>query len=135
MNRLTALMICTLLLAPLAQADTRQPVSLEARQQAFVLDHMKSMLETIGAIQADLAQGKPQQVAQRVQQLKQHESDTKPQRLGRALPAGFRSMSKAMNQHWQVLLQPSQDDKKIQQQLHLLLNQCNACHRSYRLER
>ena len=107
MNRLTALLISTLLLAPLAQADTRQPVSLEARQQAFVLDYMKSMLETIGAIQADLAQGKPQQVAQRVQQLKQHEGDTKPPGLGRALPAGFRSMSKAMNQHWQALLQPS----------------------------
>lgn len=115
--------------------DNRIMMELQPHQRAFVLNHMKSMLETIGAIQLDLAEGKPELVAERVQALKQKEHKTKPKGLGKSFSPGFRAMSKQMNLHWQVLMQPIQDEKKILQQLHHVLVQCNACHQSFQLKR
>ena len=140
MKLLTVTTAALLLFTHTGQADTapidsRQVVELNKEQQAFVLGHMKSMLETISTIQSDLAQGQAEHVAQRVQALKTNEHQNKPRGLGKSFPKGFRAMSRQMNQHWKVLLEPTTDDKKIQQELHLILNQCNACHRSYQLKR
>ena len=132
----TAVATTALLVIPAtSQADDRLMVELNGKQQEFVLNHMRSMLETIGAIQQHLADGNPEQVAEQVKELKAHERAVKPKGIGKSFPPGFRAMSKTMNQHWKVLLQPTTDDKKIQQELHLILNQCNACHRSYQLKR
>ena len=132
----TAVATIALLVIPAtSQADDRLMVELNPKQQEFVLSHMKSMLETIGAIQLDLAEGNPERVAQRVQALKAGEHKVKPKGIGKSFPKGFRAMSREMNKHWKLLLQPTSDDKKIQQELHLILNQCNACHRSYQLKR
>lgn len=135
MIRLYFCLLTALLFTAYTQADDRLMVELNGKQQEFVLSHMKSMLETIGAIQQHLADGNPEQVAEQVKELKAHERAVKPKGIGKSFPPGFRAMSKAMNQHWKVLLQPTTNDKKIQQELHLILNQCNACHRSYQLKR
>ena len=136
MKKLTILLISTLLVMPgVSQADDRVMVELRPEQQNFVLSHMKSMLETIGAIQLDMAEGNSEKIAQRVRAFKAEEHKIKPRGIGKWFPKGFRAMSKEMNKHWKVLLQPTTDDKKVQQELHLILNQCNACHRSYQLKR
>lgn len=135
MIRLYFCLLTALLFTAYPQADDRLMVELNGKQQEFVLNHMKSMLETIGAIQQHLADDNPEQVAERVKELKAHERAVKPKGIGKSFPPGFRAMSKAMNQHWKVLLQPTANEKKIQRELHLILNQCNACHRSYELKR
>lgn len=136
MKLMTPLLVTAILHLPLpAQADERQPVTLNTTQQTFVLGHMKSMLETIAAIQLDLSQGQPELVAERVMQLKAGERQSKPKGIGKSFPEGFKAMSREMNKHWKALLQPTQDVNNIQQELHLILNQCNACHRSYQLVR
>jgi len=108
---------------------------LAPNQQAFVLEHMKSMLETIGQMQFKLAEGKPQEIAPLVQALQKKQKATRPKGIGKSFPDGFRVLSKKMNQHWNNLKQPIHDPKVIHQELNQILNQCNACHRSYQLER
>ncbi len=116
-----------------ATDDMRTSVALNDTQKSYVLDHMKTMLETIALIQSNLADGKPEQVAHHVQTLQTAARKNHPKGLKSALPEGFRALSKTMNSHWKVLATTTKDASTVNGELAVILNQCNACHRSYSL--
>ena len=115
-------------------ADQRQEVSLNPTQKAFVLGHMKNMLETIARINRHLASQQPERVAQLVKEMQQESQKQKPKGIGKSFPDGFRSISKQMNMHWKELMTPTSDVGKVNGKMADILNQCNACHRSYKLK-
>lgn len=116
-----------------APIDQRTQVDLNPVQKAFVLGHMKNMLETIAQINQHLAKQQPERVAQLVKDMQQKSHQQRPKGLGKSFPDGFRAMSKQMNQHWKVLMSPTSDISKVNGKMADILNQCNACHRSYQL--
>lgn len=113
--------------------DYRTPIVLDAPKKTYVLEQMRVMLETIANIQQDLANTQPEHVAPRVQAMQKNAADTLPAGLSNALPGGFRAMSKTMNSHWKTLATPTSNSATINGELANILNQCNACHRSYRI--
>ena len=113
--------------------EQRLPVSLQPEQHEWVLEYMRSMLETVADIQGDLAAAQPAQVALRAQQINQFVADTKPRGIGRSFPPAFRAMSAQMNSYWTALAGGSEDSRIIMENTRALLNTCNACHRTFYL--
>ena len=114
-------------------SDQRTQVVLNSAQEAFVLEHMKTMLETLAQINQHLANQTPDKVASLVKEMQQQSDQKKPKGLGKSFPKGFRTLSQQMNKHWKQLMTPSQDAATINGTVSEILNQCNACHRSYKL--
>lgn len=131
----TALLL-TLFTLPVTASpdDHRIPVSLNDTQKTYVQGHMKTMLEAISQINQHLANQQPEKVAQLVKDMQQQSHQKKPKGLGKALPDDFRALSRQMNGHWKVLMTPTSDIGKVNGKVADILNQCNACHRSYRLK-
>jgi len=113
--------------------EQRLPVSLQPEQHEWVLEYMRSMLETVADIQGDLAAAQPGQAALRAQQINQFVTDTKPRGIGRSFPPAFRAMSAQMNSYWATLATPAGDSRVIMENTRALLNTCNACHRTFYL--
>ncbi len=129
---LIALFAVLQLTATNAFADDRERLPLNPEEQQWVKETMRRMLETVGAIQGDLAQENTQVIASRIQQMNQYQNDTKPQRIGRSFPEGFRAMAKGMHQQWNALAESTSVSEALKNS-QKLMNYCNACHRSYRL--
>lgn len=129
---LIALLAVLQLTATHAFADERELLPLNQEQQQWVKETMRRMLETLGAIQGDLAQENTQAIASRIQQMNQYQNDTKPQRIGRSFPQGFRAMANGMHQQWDALAESASVSEALKNSQQLM-NYCNACHRSYRL--
>lgn len=115
-----------------ALADNREVFALKADEQQWVREYMRQMLETVTLIQGDLAAEKPGAIAARVSALNTFQAETKPKGIGRSFPQGFRTMAQSMDQQWQTLA-ASDSSAEALKNSHMLLNYCNACHRSYRL--
>ena len=115
-----------------ANAEQRQPVELNTQQRDWVIEYMRLMLEATADIQGLLADGKAELLAQRINQLNQDSALTKPRAIGQSFPDGFRFMAHQMQTDWQ-LLADSQSSEQALQNSRTLLNQCNACHRSFYL--
>lgn len=130
---LTATLLLALLSTP-AMAEQRKQVTLNDTQKTYVLGHMKTMLEAIAQINQHLADQQPERVAMLVKDMQQTSHQNKPKGLGKSFPDGFRAMSRQMNQHWKALMTPTSDISKVNRELSSILNQCNACHRSYKLK-
>lgn len=130
---LTVTLLLALLSTP-AMAEQREQVTLNDTQKTYVLGHMKTMLEAIAQINQHLADQQPERVAMLVKDMQQTSHQNKPKGLGKSFPDGFRAMSRQMNQHWKALMTPTSDISKVNRELSSILNQCNACHRSYKLK-
>lgn len=113
-------------------AEQRQPVELNTQQRDWVIEYMRLMLEATADIQGLLAQGKTELLAERVTRLNQEAALTKPRAIGQSFPEGFRFMAHQMQTDWQVLADSPTSDQALENS-RTLLNQCNACHRSFYL--
>lgn len=114
------------------RAEERQPVELNEQQRNWVIEYMRLMLETTADIQGLLASGKTELLADRITRLNQEAAQTKPRAIGQSFPEGFRFMANQMQTDWQILANsPTREQALLNSQI--LLNQCNACHRSFYL--
>lgn len=114
--------------------DQRIIVLLEDKQRAFVLGHMRHMLETLTSVQQHMLNNEPEKVHEAVQKMQQNNHENRPKRLGKSFPAPFRAMSKQMNKHWHNLSVKSTDTAFIQKEVVNVMTTCNACHNAYQID-
>jgi len=114
--------------------DNRMLISLKAEHKNFVLERMRRMLETLTAIQTELANERPDEVDELVQALMDYTAENHPDDLRGSMPDAFRLMSRGMNQQWRKLAVETNDQKAIQETVITIMNSCNSCHRAYRIE-
>lgn len=114
--------------------EERLAVQLDAPQKAFVLGHMREMLEALTDTQRLLLEGKKEEVAVRISQLMNKENSQRPRGLGKQLPPAFRAMSQSMHPYWTALQEPDLSAKEIQQNVVDVMQVCNACHRTFAIQ-
>lgn len=132
MKQTIALTVMLVLLgAPVQAEDTRMPVELNAQQKAFVLGHMRDMLETLTETQQYLLEGNREAIRQRITQLQSHEQTARPKGMGQQIPPAFRAMAQSMRPHWQAIQDESLPVEAVQQHVVDLMRVCNACHRTF----
>ncbi len=127
-------LVTTLALSSLAfaaEAPQRMQVNLNSEQKAFVLGHMRTMLETLTVTQQLLLDGKPEDVAAQIEKMQLAHQQQRPVGMGMVIPPAFRAMSQSMQPHWQALAEPSDNSEQIQRHVVNLMQICNACHRSF----
>jgi cytochrome c556 len=112
----------------LVGVEQRMEVNLSPENKQFVLGYMRAMLETLTESQQHLSVQQPLKVAVAAQKLM---DQAQPVGLGKQLPVAFKAMSKQMNIYWNHLAQPSTDVTFIQENMVAVMQQCNACHRSF----
>jgi hypothetical protein len=117
-----------------ASLDLRVVVMLEEKQRAFVLGHMRDMLETLTVVQQNMLNNEPEKVHKAVQALLNSNHENRPKRLGKSFPAAFKAMSKQMDKHWQTLSVESTDTLLIQKEVVNVMTTCNACHNTYQID-
>ena len=133
MKYLISILMCSALFSPYSYSeDNREVLDLSPEPRRWVIEFMRQMLETLTAVQGKLADGDLPAVQAQVSALETFQKTTKPPRIGRSFPDGFKTMAHSMNDQWQVLgkSESVSDALRNSQQL---MNYCNACHRSYRL--
>lgn len=132
MKRIIALTVMLVLpAAPVQAEETRMSVELNGEQKAFVLGHMRDMLETLTDTQQLLLEGDRDAIRERISQLQLHEQAARPKGMGQQLPPAFRAMAQSMRPHWQAIQDESLPVEAVQQHVVDLMRVCNACHRTF----
>ena len=132
MKRIIALTVMLVLpAAPVQAEDSRMPVELNGEQKAFVLGHMRDMLETLTDTQQLLLEGDRDAIRERITQLQSHEQAARPRGMGQQIPPAFRAMAQSMRPHWQAIQDDSLPVEAVQQHVVDLMRVCNACHRTF----
>ena len=111
--------------------DNRMQVELNAEQKAFVLGHMRDMLETLTDTQQLLLEGNRTAIEARITQLQSHEQAQRPAGMGKQIPPAFRAMAQSMRPHWQAIKDPASSENEVRQHMVNLMRVCNACHRTF----
>ena len=106
-------------------------IELSSQDKAFVLGHMRGMLEALTDTQQLLLDGDREALKARITQLQSREQDERPQGMGKRLPTAFRVMAQSMRPHWQAIQNPDLSEEEVRQHAVDLMRVCNACHQTF----
>ena len=128
---LTFALLTVLLSNPVYAAEERMVIELSSQDKAFVLGHMRGMLEALTDTQQLLLDGDREALKARITQLQSREQDERPQGMGKRLPTAFRVMAQSMRPHWQAIQNPDLSEEEVRQHVVDLMRVCNACHQTF----
>jgi len=118
--------------------DPRQAIELNEEHKAQLLSNMRGALAATQSIVNALATDDMQAVADYARPLgfkaRQHKT---PDELHKALPKSFKMMGRAMHQDFDKIADDAetlQDPKHSLQQLAAVMNSCQGCHATFRIE-
>lgn len=126
--------LSTPLSLPIASADDREPVALEASERDKLLQTMNKLMGGIQAIVEAEARGDRTKIAATASPLGVKALENMPPAIKAKLPDGFKAMSRAMHQSFDQIAaaaQSSDGGGQILNRLSDTLNQCVACHAKY----
>ncbi len=134
------LLLCLLPLASIHadETDTRQPIVLTDSERNLILAEMRTFLQTVQAITGALAQNDLATVADSARKAGRAAQQAMPAGLAQKLPLPFRQLGSDTHRRFDQLALNARDLEDTQlalEELARLLQNCTACHDSYRLER
>ncbi len=134
-------LLCTALCLaaiPVHAEDARTPLTLTAAEAAVVREEMRGFLEGVQKIAAGLADNDMKAVASAARALGMSGANHVPMNLRKKFPMEFKQMGHATHMGFDNLAIDAEglgDSGHSLQQLSEVLQNCNACHASFRLAR
>ena len=117
--------------------DQRQVISLSEGQKAHVLTEMRRLLGGVQGVIHSLADDDLQSVALHARPLGMAMKKTPESELRDVLPKTFMMMGKAVHQDFDKIANDAEtlkNPKHTLQQVSQMINRCQGCHESFRLE-
>ncbi|PWH86648.1 hypothetical protein [Brumimicrobium oceani] len=117
--------------------DNRTAIAVSPDNRDFVLAEMRLFLESVQQINQGIIEEDAGKVAEAGVQSGGSAVDHAPPGLVKSLPMAFKTLGFSTHQIFDDIAESAQSDfkpKKSREQLDLLLKNCVACHRNYKLE-
>lgn len=118
--------------------DGRSEIKMTTENREFVMAEMRLFLESIKMINEGLAENNPTKIVSINQQSGVCKVDVVPQGLIKSLPVGFKTMGMQTHDYFDKIAKIAKENysqKEIQKELNSLMNNCVACHRTYKITR
>jgi cytochrome c556 len=119
-----------------AKDDARTPINLTAEERNQVLEEMRTLLSTVQSIVMSLSKDDMESLSTAAKKVGMAASGDLPPALTKKLPQGFKILAMKVHMGFDALALDAVDmDDKQQtlEQLGALMNNCVACHATYRL--
>lgn len=133
---LTVTVLAMMYLPASRAADPRQPIVLDETEQAFVLNEMRQYVVSLQQILSALANDDPIAVGQAARSMGMQAMRDAPSTLMGKLPMEFRRLGMPTHKAFDEIAdaaESGEDNRAILGRLGAVLNNCVACHASYRL--
>ena len=133
---LTVVLVTTLCMPASRAADPRQAIVLDESEQAFVLNEMRQYVVSLQRILTALANDDPIALGQAARTMGMQAMRDAPSTLMGKLPMEFRRLGMPTHKAFDEIAdaaESGEDTRAILGRLGTVLNNCVACHASYRL--
>ncbi|MCW3161627.1 hypothetical protein [Chryseobacterium oryctis] len=117
-------------------SDGRTEIKMSKENRDFVMAEMRGFLESVQKINEGIAKNDPNPIASVGQQSGTCKVDVVPQGLVKSLPLGFKQMGFDTHELFDVMSKMAKekyDRQQTQEKLNQLLNNCVACHKTYKI--
>ena len=116
--------------------DSRSEIKMTKENREYVMAEMRGFLESVQKINDGIAKNDPNMVAGVGEQSGACKINTIPQGLVRSLPYEFKQMGFHTHELFDVMSKMAKqkyDRQEIQVKMNELLNNCVACHQTYKI--
>ena len=116
--------------------DGRSEIKMSSQNREFAMAEMRLFLESIKTINEGLVENNPTKIVSIDQQSGVCKVDVVPQGLIKSLPVGFKTMGMQTHDYFDKIAKIAKENysqKEIQKELNSLMNNCVACHRTYKI--
>ncbi len=120
----------------LIRKDGRSEIKMSAENREFVMSEMRGFLESVQKINDGIAKNDPELIAAVGGQSGTCKVNTVPKGLVRSLPFEFKQMGFETHQLFDEMSQMARekyDRRQTQMKMNELLNNCVACHKTYKI--
>ena len=117
--------------------ETRTTLTMSQSNQEFVMDEMRTFLESVQQINEGILKEDAGLIIKAAEKSGGSVIAHAPQGMLKSLPIGFKQLGFATHDTFDAIAEEAQNNfnpKQTQQQLNTLLNNCTACHKSYKIE-
>ncbi len=117
-------------------ADGRTEIKMSRENREFVMTEMRGFLESVQKVNEGIAKNDPEIIAGVGQQSGTCKVDAVPQGLVKSLPFGFKQMgfeTHGLFDEMAKIAKEKYDRQQTQEKLNQLLNNCVACHKTYKI--
>lgn len=116
--------------------DGRSEIKMTGENREFVMTEMRGFLESVQKINEGIAKNNPEIITKVGQQSGTCKVDVVPQGLVRSLPYEFKQMGFQTHELFDAIskiAKKNYDRQQTQEKLNQLLNNCVACHKTYKI--
>lgn len=116
--------------------DGRSEIKMSKENREFVMSEMRGFLESVQKINAGITKNNPEIITKVSQQSGTCKVDAVPQGLVKSLPYEFKQMGFQTHELFDVISKMAKknyDRQQTQEKLNQLLNNCVACHKTYKI--
>lgn len=116
--------------------EGRYEIKMTKENREFVMAEMRGFLESVQKINEGIAKNDPEIIAKVGQQSGTCKMDAVPQGLVKSLPFEFKQMGFQTHELFDVMAKMAKkkyDRQLTQEKLNQLLNNCVACHKTYKI--
>ena len=116
--------------------DGRSEIKMTPENREYVMAEMRGFLESIQKINEGIAKNDPTIIEKVGQESGSYKVDGVPKGLVKSLPLGFKKMGFETHELFDVMAKMAKenyDRQQTQEKLNQLLNNCVACHKTYKI--
>lgn len=117
--------------------DPRLSVKMSEENREFVMAEMRSFVESLQQINAGILYNDPKPIIEAGKRSGNGVKECAPEGLVETLPLAFKQLGFSTHDIFDQIAASAEKDfspKKTQEQLNQLLNNCVACHKSFRID-
>ena len=116
--------------------DGRSEIKMTPENREYVMAEMRGFLESVQKINEGIAKNDPKIIEKVGQESGSYKVDGVPKGLVKSLPLGFKKMGFETHELFDVMAKMAKenyDRQQTQEKLNQLLNNCVACHKTYKI--
>lgn len=116
--------------------DGRREIKMASENREYVMAEMRGFLESVQKINEGIAKNDPKIIEKVGQESGSCKVDGVPKGLVKSLPLGFKEMGFETHELFDVMSKMAKenyDRQQTQEKLNQLLNNCVACHKTYKI--
>lgn len=116
--------------------DGRSEIKMTPENREYVMAEMRGFLESVQKINEGIAKNDPKIIEKVGHESGSCKVDGVPKGLVKSLPLGFKKMGFETHELFDVMAKMAQenyDRQQTQEKLNQLLNNCVACHKTYKI--
>jgi hypothetical protein len=117
--------------------DTRTSLEMSMSNREFVLDEMRTFLESVQQLNEGILNNNPAIIIAAAEKSGGSVIDHAPQGMLKSLPIGFKQLGFTTHDTFDAIAMEAKQNfqpQQTQKQLNTLLNKCTACHQAYKIE-